>query len=173
MKQKCYPQEQSEALRRRWKSGQEQHQEQKTRTVSTCLINPGGLSLKKKSKIFKTCQKLLSTIFTRHQFSGPFLSKQGSTPTSWAWGLRDQSKNGRSRHRRPFMHRAYSGTVLGGGLRPWSETIVLEGAGPWGGGRLEFANLWRALRHASSKRTSPKIWKMSQKGHFHCSISRS
>ena len=30
-------------------------------------------------------------------------------------------------------------TVLGGGLRPWSQTMVSEGARPWGRGRSEFA----------------------------------
>ena len=26
-------------------------------------------------------------------------------------------------------------SVIGGGLRPWSQTMVSEGARPWGGGR--------------------------------------
>ena len=29
--------------------------------------------------------------------------------------------------------------VLGGGLRPWSQTMVSEGARPWGRGRSELA----------------------------------
>ena len=32
-------------------------------------------------------------------------------------------------------------TVLRGGLRPWSQTMVSEGARPWGRGRSEFANM--------------------------------
>ena len=66
----------------------------------------------------------------RHLQAG--LSKQGSTPTPWARGLPDQSKNGRSRPRKPFISRA---SVLRGGLRPWYETMVSEGARPWGRGR--------------------------------------
>ena len=32
------------------------------------------------------------------------------------------------------------GSQLRGGLRPWSQTMVLEGARPWGRGRSEFAH---------------------------------
>ena len=34
-------------------------------------------------------------------------SKQGSTPTPWARGLRDRIQKGRARDRKPFMHRVY------------------------------------------------------------------
>ena len=40
-----------------------------------------------------------------------------------------KSKKGRSRHRKPFSRRV---TVLRGGLRPWSQTMVSEEAKPWG-----------------------------------------
>ena len=59
------------------------------------------------------------------------LSKQGSTPTSWAWGLRDQIQKRCSRHRKPFVHRVYS-------AQRGIETMVSEGARPWGRGRFEF-----------------------------------
>ena len=36
-----------------------------------------------------------------------FFSKQGSTPTTWARGLRDKSKNARSRPRKPFVSRVF------------------------------------------------------------------
>ena len=45
MKQNASPGEQSEAPRRRWKPGRSSTQYPRTRTVSTCWINPGGLSL--------------------------------------------------------------------------------------------------------------------------------
>ena len=45
------------------------------------------------------------------------ISKQGSTPTPWARGLRDQIQK------------------WAAGLRPWSQTMVSKGARPWGRGR--------------------------------------
>ena len=50
-------------------------------------------------------------------------------PTSWARGLRDQSKNGRSRPRKPFISRVFC-------AQRGIETMVSEGARPWGGGRF-------------------------------------
>ena len=47
-----------------------------------------------------------------------------------------RSKKGRSRHRNPSC---IGFAVLGGGLRPWSQTMVSEWARPWGRGRSEFA----------------------------------
>ena len=47
------------------------------------------------------------------------LGKRGSTPTPWARGLRDQIQF----------------SVRRGGLRLWSQTMVSEGARPWGWGR--------------------------------------
>ena len=37
-------------------------------------------------------------------------------------------------------------TALRGGLRPWSQTMVSEGARPWGRGRSEFAE-WNFVTH--------------------------
>ena len=44
-------------------------------------------------------------------------------------------------------------TVLRGGLRLWSQTMVSEGARPWGRGRSEFAKTYRDVNcsGASSK----------------------
>ena len=33
-------------------------------------------------------------------------------------------------------------------MRPWSQTMISEGARPWGRGRSEFANLWGKSRSA-------------------------
>ena len=38
-------------------------------------------------------------------------------------------------------------TALRGGLRPWSQTMVSEGARPWGRSRSEFAELGTKLLH--------------------------
>ena len=62
-------------------------------------------------------------------------SKQGSTPTPWAQGLRDQYNNGRSRPRKPFISRVFCAQ------RP-SETMVSEGARPWGRGRSGDCDEW-------------------------------
>ena len=43
------------------------------------------------------------------------ISKTESTPTPWARGLRDQSKNGRSRPRKPFISRVFCAQSLGNG----------------------------------------------------------
>ena len=48
------------------------------------------------------------------------VSKQGSTPSPWAWGLWTKSKKGRSRHQKSFAHRVYSARR---GLRPWSHDL--------------------------------------------------
>ena len=48
-------------------------------------------------------------------------------------GLLAKTKKGRSRRRKSFMHRVYS-------AQRGIETMVSEGAGPWGRGRSEFAN---------------------------------
>ena len=38
--------------------------------------------------------------------------------------------------------------MLGGALRPWSQTVVSEGARPWGRGRFEFAKYCKLCRHS-------------------------
>ena len=66
-------------------------------------------------------------------------SKQGSTPTPWARGLQDQiQKKGAPETENPFRT---GFTALRGGVRPWSQTMVSEGARAWGRGRSEFAEL--------------------------------
>ena len=64
---------------------------------------------------------------------------QGSTPTPWARGLRDQIQKRalhcRFRHRKSFMHRVHSARrvieamVSGHGLRPWSRKGPDHGVG--------------------------------------------
>ena len=121
----------------------------------------------KTSKIVKKCQNIFrhfSTIFARHQFSGPFWGalkkgpdslfrevgvfkdQQGrSTPTPWARGLRDQIQKRALQTENPSC---IGFTALGGPLRPWSEnmseTMVSEWARPWGRGRSEFAKFIRS-----------------------------
>ena len=52
-----------------------------------------------------------------------------------------KSKKGRSRH---TQNASFTGfTILGGGLRPWSQTMISEGARPWGRGR---ARVLRSVR---------------------------
>ena len=53
-------------------------------------------------------------------------------------------------------------TVLGGGLRPWSQTVVLEGPRPWGRGRTEFAKVW----------FGQFLWKMVFSVLFFCSSDK-
>ena len=60
-------------------------------------------------------------------------SKQGSTPTPWARGLRDQIQKWALPDPENPLFLGFS--VLRGGLRPWSQTMVSEGARPWGRGR--------------------------------------
>ena len=61
------------------------------------------------------------------------ISKQGSTPTPWARGLRDPNpKMGAPDPENPLF---LGFSVLRGGSRPWSQTMVSEGARPWGRGR--------------------------------------
>ena len=55
-----------------------------------------------------------------------------STPTLGRGVCATQSKNGRSRPRKPFISRVFCAQR---GLRSWSQTMVSEGAGPWGRGR--------------------------------------
>ena len=75
------------------------------------------------------------------------LSKQGSTPTPWVRVPRDQiQKRALHRQKNPSC---IGFAVLGGGLRPWSQTMVSEGARPWGRDRSEFAE----CSHQTSKAT--------------------
>ena len=67
----------------------------------------------------------------------PKLSKQGSTPTPWARVCETKSKKGAPDTENPSF---VGFPVLRGGLRPWPQTMVSEGASPWGRGRSEFAN---------------------------------
>ena len=50
--------------------------------------------------------------------------------------------------------------VLRGGLRPWSQTMVLEGARPWGGGRSGDCEHYRFDSSAISRDTGQRrpIW---------------
>ena len=50
-------------------------------------------------------------------------------------------------------------SVLRGGLRPWSQTMVSEGARPWGRGRSGDCDL-----HCTGKRLSRTIWSSFNKG---------
>ena len=60
------------------------------------------------------------------------------SPQDHAWfDLSSQCLPTGSRHRKPSC---IGFTVRGGGLRPWSQTMVSEWARPWGRGRSEFAN---------------------------------
>ena len=73
------------------------------------------------------------------------ISKQGSTPTVGRAVRETKSKNGHSKPPKPFIS---SFSVLGGGLRPWSQTMVSEGARPWGRVDLETvstSNFWYRL----------------------------
>ena len=65
------------------------------------------------------------------------ISKQASTPSPWVRGLRDQIQKRALQTENPSC---IGSTVLRGGLRPWSQTMVSEGARPWGRGRSEFAS---------------------------------
>ena len=80
------------------------------------------------------------------------VSKKGSTPTTWARSLRDQIQNGRSDPENPLF---LGFSVLRGGLRPWSQTMVSEGARPWGRGRSG---------DCEQERKSAKARKRAQKG---------
>ena len=58
------------------------------------------------------------------------VSKQGSTPTPWARGLRDQIQKGHSRHRKSFIHRFYTAQRgIETGLGPWSRKGPDHGVG--------------------------------------------
>ena len=65
------------------------------------------------------------------------LSKLGIFRQTAPWGgaCETKSKKGRARDRTPSMHRAYS-------AQRGNETMVSEGARPWGRGRSEFAEFW-------------------------------
>ena len=67
-------------------------------------------------------------------------SKQASTPTL-PLGRRvcETTKKGAPDIENPLC---IGFAVLGGGLRPWSQTTVSEGARPCGRARSEFAQLW-------------------------------
>ena len=67
-------------------------------------------------------------------------SKKGSTPTPWSRGLRDQIQKWAPLRTENPLFLGFS--VLRGGLRPWSETMVLEGARPWGRGRSGDCQKW-------------------------------
>ena len=63
----------------------------------------------------------------------PGINKQGSTPTPWGAGsARPNPKMGAPDPENPLF---LGFSVLRGGLRPWSQTMVSEGARPWGRGR--------------------------------------
>ena len=66
------------------------------------------------------------------------LSKQGSAPTQGVGSARPNLKKGALETENPLCT---GFTALRGGLRPLSQTIVLEGARPWGRCRAEFANI--------------------------------
>ena len=71
----------------------------------------------------------------------------GIHPTLWAQGLRDQIQKRALQTENPSC---IGFAVLGGGLRPWSQTMASEGARPWGRGRSEFAkSVLSALAQAS------------------------
>ena len=57
----------------------------------------------------------------------PSLSKQGSSPTPWARGLRDQTQKWVLQTQKNPLFIGFS--VLGGGLRPWSQTRPDHGVG--------------------------------------------
>ena len=65
---------------------------------------------------------------------GPLsISRKGSTPTPWARGsARPNPQMGAPDPENPLF---LGFSVLGGGLRPWFQTMVSEGARPWGRGR--------------------------------------
>ena len=61
------------------------------------------------------------------------ISEKGSTPIPWARGLRDQIQKWALHTTENPLSLGFS--VLRGGSRPWSQTMVSEGARPWGRGR--------------------------------------
>ena len=59
-----------------------------------------------------------------------------------------KSKQGRARDRKPFMHRVYS-------AQRRIETMVSEGARPWGRGRFEFADSSKRAQNQSKPYSRP------------------
>ena len=76
-------------------------------------------------------------------FCTPLFSKKGSTPTPLGAGsARPNPKMGAPDRENPLF---LGVSALRGGSRPWSQTMVSEGARPWGRGRSGDCDLWRSL----------------------------
>ena len=86
-----------------------------------------------------------------------FKHSGSSRSTRYVW-YAHKIQNGRSRPRKPFISRLFC--AQRGLLRPWSQTMVSEGARPWGRGRSgdcelgETAKGRLGLRCGSSEKVS-------------------
>ena len=72
-------------------------------------------------------------------------SKQGLPYPLGAGSARPGQKKGAPNTENPS---SIGFTVLGGGLRPWSQTMASEWARPWGRGRSGFAKSWSKDKQA-------------------------
>ena len=85
------------------------------------------------TRVFAMFRTGLFAIFWLRCSFSPFFSKQGSTPTPLGAGsARPNPEMGAPEPRNPLF---LGFSVLRGGLRPWSQTMVSQGARPWGRGR--------------------------------------
>ena len=110
-----------------------------------CTIKCRLLHLGVEKKIAESC-------------SGLSFSRQGSTPTPWAQGLRDQIQKWLPDPQNPLF---LGFSVPRAGLRPWSQTMVSEGARPWGRGRSGDCEFCKPVKGSPNCFLS---WKTDQHG---------
>ena len=84
--------------------------------------------------------EMLVFLGKRGKENGTDSAKLRSTPTPWTRVCETKSKKGRSRHRKSFMHRAYSSRR---GIETVVSDNVSEGARLWDRGRFEVAKYWQ------------------------------
>ena len=98
----------------------------------------------------------------------PFFSKQESTP--WARGLQDQIQKWALQTLNTRLFLGFS-VLRGGGLRPWSQTMVSERARPWSRGKSRdciFARLFSCFFFITISGSTPPPWSGPFRDHGLC-----